>query len=197
MRNITFDVVSNKITNDDGGSNESIKITFTNHTLNSTIVKFKRGVYIEKIMLDSNSVTVSDNMNISPYFYLNDVKIETDKNYTYTTKSGSSGGGGTTTEIYVDNEDVLNQLSVIKTDLDGISSDLENLNVDVDLSTVYSKLDSIISDISKIPTTDYSSRFNTIDTNISKIPTKDYTSTLSEIKGLITDGTTIVSDILS
>lgn len=197
MRNITFNISNNTITSDDGGSNESIKITFENHIVGTTIVKFKRGAYVEKILLDTDVLTVSDNMNISPYFYLNDVKIETDKNYTYTTKSGSSGGGGTTTEIYVDNEDVLNQLSVIKTDLDGISSDLENLNVDVDLSTVYSKLDSIISDISKIPTIDYTSRFNTIDTNISKIPTKDYTSTLSEIKGLITDGTTIVSDILS
>ena len=59
MRNIGFDVKTNTITSDDKGSNESITITFSNIILNKTIVKFKRGAYVEKILLDTNKVIVS------------------------------------------------------------------------------------------------------------------------------------------
>ncbi len=114
MRMIQFNLANNSIISDDSGSNESIKIKFTNAILNESIVKLNRGAYIEKILLDTDTITVSDILNVSPYFYVNDVKIYTDKNYTYTTQEGSSGGSGDiVNNIFVDNEDVLNQLGII------------------------------------------------------------------------------------
>ena len=111
MRMIQFNLANNSIISDDSGSNESIKIKFTNAILNESIVKLNRGAYIEKILLDTDTITVSDILNVSPYFYVNDVKIYTDKNYTYTTQEGSSGD--IVNNIFVDNEDVLNQLGII------------------------------------------------------------------------------------
>ena len=114
MRMIQFNLANNSIVSDDNGSNESIKIKFTNAILNESIVKLNRGAYIEKILLDTDTITVSDILNVSPYFYVNDVKIYTDKNYTFTTQDGSSSGSGDiVNNIFVDNEDVLNQLGII------------------------------------------------------------------------------------
>lgn len=114
MRNIVFDLSNNSIVSDDIGTNESIQITFQNCILNESIVKLNRGAYIEKILLDTDTIIVSDVLNISPYFFVNSVKITTDKNYTYTTQEGSTGGSGEVIEnIYVNNEDVLNQLNII------------------------------------------------------------------------------------
>lgn len=76
--------------------------------MNESIVKLNRGAYIEKILLDTDTITVNDVLNVSPYFYVNDVKITTDKNYTYTTKDD-----GGSVSVFVDNEDVLNQLGII------------------------------------------------------------------------------------
>ena len=115
MRIITFDVKNNGITNDNSGTNDTIKIKFTNFKQNEDIVKLSRGAYLEKILLDADTITVSDSINIAPYFYVNNIKILTNKEYTYTTKgSGSGSGGDTTINVTVDNEDVLNQLSIIK-----------------------------------------------------------------------------------
>lgn len=128
MRTIQFNLSSNSIVSDDAGTNESIKIQFVDAVLNSSIVKLNRGAYVEKILLDTDTITVSDEINISPYFYVNGVKVLTDKNYTYTTKEGSSGGSGETVDnIYIDNEDVINQLSIITTlitDCQTISEDI-------------------------------------------------------------------------
>lgn len=116
MRNIVFDLSNNSIVSDNSGTNESIQIQFQNAVLNESIVKLKRGAYFEKILLDTDTVIVSDVLNVSPYFFCNGVKITTDKDYTYTTKDGSTGGSGETVEnIYIDNEDVINQLSIITT----------------------------------------------------------------------------------
>lgn len=115
MRIITFDVKSNGIINDNAGTNDIIKIKFTNFKKNEDIIKLSRGAYLEKILLDADTITVSDSINIAPYFYVNNIKILTNKEYTYTTKgSGSGSGGDTTINVTVDNEDVLNQLSIIK-----------------------------------------------------------------------------------
>jgi hypothetical protein len=128
MRNISFNVLSNSIESDDNGSNEKIVISFIGISLNSTIVKLNRGAYIENILLDDSSLTINDKINIAPYFYVNGVKILTDKNYTYTTKDGSSGGGGDTiNNVYVDNEDVENQLGVVEEKLDTMDEKLDTI----------------------------------------------------------------------
>lgn len=128
MRTIQFNLANNSIVSDDNGSNESIKIQFQNAVLNESIVKLNRGAYVEKILLDTDTITVNDVLNVSPYFYVNDVKVLTDKNYTYTTKEGSSGGSGDiVNNVFVDNEDVLNQLGIIVnliTDCQTISEDI-------------------------------------------------------------------------
>lgn len=128
MRTIQFNLANNSIVADDNGSNESIKIQFQNAVLNESIVKLNRGAYIEKILLDTDTITVNDVLNVSPYFYVNGVKVLTDKNYTYTTKEGSSGGSGDiVNNVFVDNEDVLNQLGIIVnliTDCQTISEDI-------------------------------------------------------------------------
>ena len=130
MRMIHFNLANNSIISDDSGSNEIIKIKFTNAILNESIVKLNRGAYIEKILLDTDTITVSDILNVSPYFYVNDLKIYTDKNYTFTTQDGSSSGSGDiVNNIFVDNEDVLNQLRIIVdliTDCQTISEDILN-----------------------------------------------------------------------
>lgn len=87
MRNIIFDLSNNSIVSDNLGTSESIQIQFQNAILNESIVKLNRGAYFEKILLDTDTVIVSDVLNISPYFFCNEVKIETDKDYTYTSSS--------------------------------------------------------------------------------------------------------------
>ena len=122
MRTIQFDLSDNTISADDEGTNESIKIQFLNCILNKSIVKLNRGAYIEKILLDTDTITVNDVLNVSPYFYVNNVKINTDKNYTYKTQDGSGS-----VNVFVDNEDVLNQLGIIVnfiTDCATISEDI-------------------------------------------------------------------------
>lgn len=124
MRTIQFDLSDNKISADDNGTNDSIKIQFLNCILNKSIVKLNRGAYIEKILLDTDTITVNDVLNVSPYFYVNNVKINTDKNYTYKTQDGSGS-----VNVFVDNEDVLNQLGIIVdliTDCQTISEDILN-----------------------------------------------------------------------
>ena len=124
MRTIQFDLSDNTISADDEGTNESIKIQFLNCILNESIVKLNRGAYIEKILLDTDTITVNDVLNVSPYFYVNGVKIETNKNYTYTTQDGSGS-----VNVFVDNEDILNQLGIIVdliTDCQTISEDILN-----------------------------------------------------------------------
>ena len=64
MRMIQFNLANNSIVSDDNGSNESIKIKFTNAILNESIVKLNRGAYIEKILLDTDTITVSDILNV-------------------------------------------------------------------------------------------------------------------------------------
>ena len=122
MRTIQFDLSDNTISADDEGTNESIKIQFLNCILNESIVKLNRGAYIEKILLDTDTITVNDVLNVSPYFYVNNVKINTDKNYTYKTQDGSGS-----VNVFVDNEDILNQLGIIVnfiTDCATISEDI-------------------------------------------------------------------------
>ena len=124
MRTIQFDLSDNTISADDEGTNESIKIQFLNCILNESIVKLNRGAYIEKILLDTDTITVNDVLNVSPYFYVNNVKINTDKNYTYKTQDGSGS-----VNVFVDNEDILNQLGIIVdliTDCQTISEDILN-----------------------------------------------------------------------
>lgn len=120
MRKIQFNLTNNTITSDDNGSNESIQIQFQNAILNESIVKLNRGAYIEKILLDTDTITVNDVLNVSPYFYVNDVKIQTDKNYTFTTQTGEIS-------VYVDNEDVLNQLGIIA----GLITDCETISDEI------------------------------------------------------------------